>query len=83
MAPNRPPTGRPPTVGTLAVDTSRDRLGVVMDHRGPYIQLRPRSGGIEWDACPEDVRAATQDDRLRLSVREMNERSSNNGGGLR
>jgi hypothetical protein len=75
------PAKHPPARGTLAVDTSRDRLGVVMDHRGPYLQLRPRGGGIEWDALAEDVRAATQDDRLRLSVRELNERSSSQAEG--
>jgi hypothetical protein len=38
-------------------------------------------GGIEWDALAEDVRAATQDDRLRLSLRELNERSSSQAEG--
>lgn len=74
------PSSGGPTVGTLAVDTSRNRLGVVMDHQGPYVQLRPREGGTEWEAKPEHLRAATPEERLRLVVREANERSSRGGG---
>ncbi|MCT9081109.1 hypothetical protein [Streptomyces fulvoviolaceus] len=47
-----------PTVGALAVDTQRDRVGVVMGHVGTKLQLRPPDGGREWDAEPQHVRPA-------------------------
>lgn len=36
-------------VGTYAVDTRTGRVGRVMGHEGPYVQLRPYGGGREWD----------------------------------
>lgn len=45
-----------PTVGALAVDTQRDRIGVVMGQVGNKLQLRPPGGGREWDADPQQVR---------------------------
>lgn len=47
-----------PTVGALAEDTQRDRIGVVMGHVGTHVQLRPPGGGCEWDADPQHVRPA-------------------------
>ncbi|MFE0132048.1 hypothetical protein ACFWY6_10795 [Streptomyces sp. NPDC059037] len=58
-------------VGTLVVDTNRMRLGRLMGHEGPYVQLRPPGGGREWDAKPENVRRAHDDELLRVSVAEM------------
>ncbi|MDO0927805.1 hypothetical protein QQY24_21205 [Streptomyces sp. TG1A-8] len=46
-------------VGACAVDTRTGRLGVVMGHEGPYVQLRPFGGGREWDTRPQDARRAT------------------------
>ncbi len=66
---------RPP-VGSLVVDSRRDRLGVVMGHVGPCCQLRPERGGREWDARPSELRPATDADKVRLRVREANERST-------
>ncbi|MBW8087576.1 hypothetical protein IGW14_05830 [Streptomyces hygroscopicus subsp. hygroscopicus] len=51
-APNRLP------VGQLAYDTRRERLGVVMDHIGEYVWLRPPGGGVEWTARPDEVEPA-------------------------
>jgi hypothetical protein len=51
--------------GALVVDTARDKLGYVMGHEGPYVQLRPVLGGIEWDADPTRVRAVTSTERSR------------------
>ncbi|MCT9083127.1 hypothetical protein [Streptomyces fulvoviolaceus] len=51
-------SAKPPTVGALAVDTQRDRIGVVMGHVGARLQLRPPGGGREWDADPQHVRPA-------------------------
>ncbi|MGV9349443.1 hypothetical protein ACWDSD_32545 [Streptomyces spiralis] len=33
-----------PAVGTLLVDSRNGRVGVVMSHEGPYVQLRPTLG---------------------------------------
>lgn len=49
----------------LVVDTATNKLGYVMGHEGPYVQLRPVAGGREWDADPACVREATEDERLR------------------
>ncbi|MFH8616911.1 hypothetical protein ACH4E8_17785 [Streptomyces sp. NPDC017979] len=64
------------TVGALAYDTVEKRCGVVMDVHGSLIALRPRHGGIEWDARRENVRTATVDDRLRSALTELNANSS-------
>ncbi|MEU6282639.1 hypothetical protein [Streptomyces sp. NPDC047028] len=50
-------------VGSSAVDTRTGRIGIVMGHEGPYVQLRPYGGGREWDAGPDAVRRATQAER--------------------
>nr|WP_127356850.1 hypothetical protein [Actinacidiphila soli] len=63
-----------PDVGDLALDTARDRVGVVMGHEGPYVQLRPPDGGREWDADPEKVRPADVTDELRFRLGEQNAR---------
>ncbi|WP_436846370.1 hypothetical protein [Streptomyces griseorubiginosus] len=46
-------------VGSCVVDTRTGKVGVVMGHEGPYVQLRPYGGGREWDAAPDAVREAT------------------------
>ncbi|WP_449352418.1 hypothetical protein [Streptomyces shaanxiensis] len=70
--------------GTLVVDTQRDKLGYVMGHEGPYVQLRPVTGGREWDADPACVRQATDDERAR-AMRERTQalNSASSGGVLR
>ncbi|MFF9753379.1 hypothetical protein ACF1FC_11300 [Streptomyces sp. NPDC014344] len=65
----------PPPAGTVVVDEHTSRVGVVMDHVGPYLQLRPVGGGREWDADPARVRAASSAERLRASVAAANARS--------
>jgi hypothetical protein len=78
MSSDAAPKGAVPTfdVGALAVDTKRDRVGVVMGKTGPYMQLRPEGGGREWDARPEDLRPATACEALSPKVRAANERST-------
>lgn len=64
----------------LVVDTVRNQLGYVMGHEGPYLQLRPVTGGREWDAQPAHVRDATESERLqamRERTRALNAASSN------
>lgn len=61
------------TVDALVVDTGHgDRIGYVKGHVGPYVQLRPPGGGLEWDADPEKVRPATDTEVLRARVTERN-----------
>ena len=66
--------------GALVVDLSTNKLGYVMGNEGPYVQLRPVTGGREWDAEPANVRPATQAERLRAMrerTRALNAASSN------
>ncbi|MDQ0601866.1 hypothetical protein QF037_006211 [Streptomyces canus] len=53
-----------PPVGSHVVDTRSGKVGIVMGHEGPYVQLRPYGGGKEWDAAPVTVRRATPAERL-------------------
>jgi hypothetical protein len=48
------PEGRHPD-GALVVDTQSNKLGYVMGHEGPYVQLRPVTGGREWAKCRAPV----------------------------
>jgi hypothetical protein len=67
-------TATAPEVGELVLDAARDRVGVVMGHEGPFVQLRPPDGGREWDADPENVQPAAVTDELRFRVSEQNAR---------
>ncbi|MFD5269452.1 hypothetical protein [Streptomyces sp. NPDC058335] len=64
-----------PTVGEAVHDSARDRVGRVMGHVGPYIQLRPLTGGREWDADPDRLRPLTPAELLSALVAEANARS--------
>lgn len=64
-----------PPVGAYVMDTRSGRVGVVMGHEGPYIQLRPYGGGREWDAEPGAVRHATPAERLSAATAYANARS--------
>ncbi|WP_086831049.1 hypothetical protein [Streptomyces sp. NRRL B-24572] len=70
-------------VGALVVDARTDRLGYVMGHVGPAVQLRPVAGGREWDADPAHIRPATSEERL-TAMRERNRalNSASSGGVL-
>lgn len=62
----RPGAGGPlpaPVVGSAVQDTTRDRVGIVVGHEGPYLQLRPLSGGREWDARPGTSNPSTPQPR--------------------
>lgn len=63
-----------PSVGAVAVDRRNGKVGVVMGHVGPYVQLRPPRGGREWDAPPEDVRPPTPSEELSAKVAVANRR---------
>ncbi|KOG40833.1 hypothetical protein [Streptomyces resistomycificus] len=64
-----------PPVGAYVVDTRSGRVGIVMGHEGPYVQLRPYGGGREWDADPGVVRHATPAERLSAMTAYANARS--------
>lgn len=57
--------------GALVIDTQSSKLGYVTGHKGPYVRLRPVTGGREWDADPTHVRPATDSERL-TAIRERN-----------
>lgn len=61
-----------PPVGAFAVDTRDGRVGQVMAVDGPFVQLRPPGGGIEWDVPPQAVRAAQAGEELSARVRGLN-----------
>ncbi|MEV6316793.1 hypothetical protein [Streptomyces sp. NPDC051776] len=63
-------------LGAIVKDTGeRNGVGIVMGQEGPYVQLRPVSGGKEWDANPRDVRPLTAREELSVRLAERNERS--------
>ncbi|MGW3465613.1 hypothetical protein ACWDE9_41415 [Streptomyces olivaceoviridis] len=63
-----------PDTGALVVDRRNGKVGVVMGHVGPYVQLRPPRGGREWDVPPEDVRSPTPTEELSAKVAVANRR---------
>jgi hypothetical protein len=46
--------------GTLAYDTERGCVGVLMDHQAGVLFLRPIGGGVEWSVPREQARAASR-----------------------
>ncbi|MEV6500185.1 hypothetical protein [Streptomyces prunicolor] len=68
--------------GALVHDSERDELGYVMVHEGPYVRLRPVTGGREWDADPALVRLATNEERLTAMQERNRALNSESSGGL-
>ncbi|MEU0784889.1 hypothetical protein ABZ341_25335 [Streptomyces sp. NPDC006173] len=66
---------RGPEIGEVLVDSARARVGRVMGHEGPFLQIRPLAGGVAWDAEPRHVRLLDQDELLSALVAEANARS--------
>lgn len=64
-----------PAVGAAVRDTRHGRVGIVMAHDGPYVQLRPLNGGREWDADPGRVQLLSPAELLSARLAEVNERS--------
>jgi len=68
----RPPA-KPP-IGSYVVDTHTGKVGMVMGHEGPYVQLRALGGGKEWDVAPAATvtsheRAPSRHDRCGCQAR--------------
>ncbi|THA35472.1 hypothetical protein E6R18_04515 [Streptomyces sp. A1277] len=64
-----------PRVGTAVHDAGSGRVGLVMGHEGPCLQLRPLAGGREWEADPADLRPLDPAELLSARVAEANARS--------
>ncbi|WP_125262049.1 hypothetical protein [Streptomyces alboflavus] len=47
-----------PELHDAVFDEGTGRVGRVMGFEGPYVQLRPPEGGVEWDADPEKLSLA-------------------------
>ncbi|TDC74236.1 hypothetical protein [Streptomyces hainanensis] len=62
-------------IGAAAYDERVGRYGVVMDHEGGRVYLRPPGGGLEWEAAVEHVRPARVSEVLAEPVAEANARS--------
>jgi hypothetical protein len=66
--------GYTPQVDDLVWDEATRKVGRVMGRVGPYWQLRPVGGGLEWDAYGP-LRLATAAERLSAGVALANARS--------
>ena len=64
-----------PALYDTVVDTAANKTGKVMGFVGPYVQLRPIGGGIEWDTRPENLRPVTATEALSAGVAAANARS--------
>ena len=69
------PAAYEPRLGDTVEDTEASRIGKVAGFVGPYIQLRPIGGGLEWDARPERLRPVTAGTALSEGVSLANARS--------
>ncbi|WP_329276967.1 hypothetical protein [Streptomyces sp. NBC_01451] len=67
-------SGYTPDIGDLVWDEGTLTVGQVVDHIGPYFQLKSPGGGREWDAHGI-LRPATQAERLSYGVALANSRS--------
>ncbi|GGT07810.1 hypothetical protein [Streptomyces chromofuscus] len=72
MKSKKPPK---PPIGSYVVDAHSGKVGIVMGHEGPYVQLRAVGGGKEWDCDPEALRKATAAERLSAATAYANARS--------
>lgn len=68
-------TAHKPNLGDTVEDTGRRKVGKVMGFEGPYVQLRPIGGGVEWDAEPGKLRPLSLTEALSAGVAEANARS--------
>ncbi|MET9851892.1 hypothetical protein ABZY57_02905 [Streptomyces sp. NPDC006450] len=65
-----------PAIGDTVRDTRRNRFGIVTDRIGPYLRLRPLTGGRAWEAESEDTEPVSAPEVLRARLAEVNARSS-------
>jgi hypothetical protein len=62
-------------LGDTVKDTKSNRVGKVMGFVGPYVQLRPVGGGLEWNARPERLRPVSVSEALSAGAAVANARS--------
>ncbi|WKK27794.1 hypothetical protein QZH56_13030 [Streptomyces olivoreticuli] len=53
------------------MDIRKEKVGQVMGHEGPRLQLRPPAGGKEWEVEPDAVRLATAAERIGIGPGSM------------
>lgn len=75
---DRPSPGLP-HLHDLLYDARVDRVGEFRGRSGPYWSLRPVCGGAAWEAKPENVRPATQTERLSAAIATANARTRSRG----
>lgn len=68
-------TAYKPRPGDIVEDTNTGKIGKVMGFEGPYVQVRPVGGGLEWDARPENLQPVTGAEALSSAVAVANARS--------
>ncbi|MCF3105494.1 hypothetical protein IPZ58_28455 [Streptomyces roseoverticillatus] len=61
-----------PAVGSMVLDTRRDRVGEVMQTTPSWVYLRAFGGGREWVTALGDVEPVGVVERLRARVAEVN-----------
>ncbi|MEU5160485.1 hypothetical protein AB0G74_12860 [Streptomyces sp. NPDC020875] len=69
------PTDWTPQIGGNARDTTRNKVGRVMDRTHGRYWLRPIGGGIEWTVPAADLCPVTTAELLAEAVAEANKRS--------
>lgn len=74
-------TARPPDpayephLHDVVEDTAARKIGKVIGFVGPYVEVRPVGGGVEWDAKGENLRPVSGEEALRAGVALANARS--------
>ena len=68
-------TAYKPRLGDAVEDTQRQKVGKVMGFVGPYVQLRPVGGGVEWEAHPDRLQPVTLAEALSAGLAVANARS--------
>ncbi|WP_236067835.1 hypothetical protein [Streptomyces brasiliscabiei] len=65
-----------PRLGDAVEDVRRGKVGKVMGFEGPYVQLRPIGGGVEWDVALSGLRKLTLIEAQSAGVAAANARST-------
>ncbi|MFE8941245.1 hypothetical protein ACFYNX_27690 [Streptomyces sp. NPDC007872] len=67
--------GTRPEIGEVAKDLGTGKIGLVMGEQHGKVQLRPLSGGLEWDAEPREIVAPRAQEELSARLAVANKRS--------
>lgn len=77
----RPVSARP-SVDAVLFDTTRNRIGLVVDASGETVSLRPPGHGEPWSAQLADLAVVSPAEEVRAKVIDFNERRSSRPGRL-